>query len=71
MTTFTGLSRWERIPARPKGRMLGVSRAKLYELAHKYDGLFKKLDGITLVDTWMLADIIEAAPNAKFPSSVD
>jgi len=51
--------------------MLGVSRAKLYELAHKYDGLFKKLDGITLVDTWMLADIIEAAPNAKFPSSVD
>jgi hypothetical protein len=61
--------RWDRVPAKSKGRVLGVSRSKLYELAHRHDGLFRKLDGVTLVDVWMLADIIAAAPNAKFPSS--
>jgi hypothetical protein len=38
------------------------SRSKLYELGAQHPGLFRKLDGITVIDTVMLEKILEASP---------
>jgi len=49
----------------------GIKRSKLYVLAHRNPGLFKKLDGATLVDLGKLQSILSELPAAEFkrPSS--
>ena len=43
----------------------GLSRAKLYQIAAKHRGLFRKADGATIVDLDMLDQILDALPAAK------
>jgi hypothetical protein len=54
--------RFGRIPA-AKTRS-GLSRSKLYELAARHPGLFKKADGATIVDLEMLDEILADLPAA-------
>jgi hypothetical protein len=42
-----------------------VSEAKLYQIAPRYPGLFKKLDGSTIVDFQMLDEILASLPDAQ------
>jgi hypothetical protein len=56
--------RYQRIDTLTRARPRLFSRSKLYELAHKNPGLFKKLDRTVLVDTVVLEQIIAAAPAA-------
>ena len=55
-------SRWNRIPFAIKTR--GVKRTKLYGLAAKHRGLFRKDGSATMVDLQFLDEIIEALPEA-------
>jgi hypothetical protein len=43
----------------------GISRSKLYEEAPKYEGLFRKWDGRTIVDFDLLDSILNALPIAE------
>jgi hypothetical protein len=45
------------------------SRSALYEEAAEHEGLFRKQGRKTIVDTWMLADIMEQRPVAKIKPS--
>ena len=60
--TSTALPRWGRVPDAVKHS--GVKRGKLYQLAAKHRGLFRKFDDVTLVDLHMLDDIIADFPPA-------
>jgi hypothetical protein len=55
--------RFGRIPA-AKDRS-GLSRSKLYELAARHRGLFRKADGATIVDLEMLDEILANLPVAN------
>jgi hypothetical protein len=46
-------------------RRSGLSRSKLYEIAAKHEGLFRKLDDATIVDLHKLDEILAALPPAK------
>jgi hypothetical protein len=43
----------------------GFGRTRLYELAGKYAGLFRKADASTLVDFDILDDILDSLPKAE------
>jgi len=55
--------RFGRIPVAVETR--GLSRGVLYKLAAKHKGLFKKHGAITIVDLFMLDDIIAEFPPAE------
>ena len=58
--------RWGRIPDGVRqGKM---SRGKLYGLAAKHKGLFRKLDAATIVDLEFLDQILEELPAAEINS---
>jgi hypothetical protein len=59
------LSQGRRRYARVKDATDIVSRSKLYEMAAKYPGLFKKLDGLVIVDLDRRDEIIASLPNAE------
>jgi hypothetical protein len=42
-----------------------VKRSKLYNLARKHKGLFRNLDGTTIVDTILLDEICASSPPAE------
>ena len=48
----------------------GLSRGKLYELAKKHPGLFKKYDAATIIDLEFLDRILEALPAAEITRRV-
>jgi hypothetical protein len=60
-------SRFGRIPSAIESR--GVRRTKLYELAKKHRGLFKKIDNVTIVDLERLDEILAELPPAEFKES--
>lgn len=43
----------------------GVKRSKLYDLAARYPGLFKKIDAATVVDFNVYDTILDALPDAQ------
>jgi hypothetical protein len=47
-------------------RRSGLSRGKLYQLAARHRGLFRKVDTATIVDLKMLDRILGALPAAEF-----
>jgi hypothetical protein len=55
--------RFGRIPTAVETR--GLSRGTLYKLAAQHRGLFRKHGAITIVDLFMLDDIIESFPEAE------
>ena len=59
-------SRWGRIPTAIETR--GVKRTKLYGLAARHRGLFRKDGSATIVDLHFLDEIIEALPPAELAS---
>ena len=59
--------RWGRIP--DGVRRSRLSRGKLYGLAAKHKGLFRKADAATIVDLEMLDQILEALPAAEINSN--
>jgi hypothetical protein len=63
ITTDNGSKRWGRIP--DAMARSGMKRGYLYKLATEHTGLFRKLGTATVVDLWLLDEIMEAAPNAK------
>jgi hypothetical protein len=54
--------RWGKVSAAVKRGPAG--RSKLYDLARKHPGLFRKLDGMTVVDLVRYDEILSAAPPA-------
>jgi hypothetical protein len=56
-------SRFGRIPTAIETR--GVKRTKLYGLAARHRGLFRKDGSITIVDLQFLDKILEALPEAE------
>lgn len=42
-----------------------ISRSKLYEIAARYRGLFRKVDGVTIVDMDLLDRIVAESPPAE------
>jgi hypothetical protein len=54
-----------RIPNAKGQKIYGVSRAKIYELATRYPRIFRKLDGITLVDLKVLNEVIAKSPTGR------
>jgi hypothetical protein len=50
-------------------RRSGLSRSKLYEIAAKHEGLFRKLDDATIVDLHKLDEILAALPPAKITTN--
>jgi hypothetical protein len=54
--------RWGRIP--DGIRNSGLCRGKLYELAARHEGLFRKADAATIVDLQMLDEILADLPAA-------
>lgn len=63
MTPENNQQRFARIPAATFRS--GISRSKLYELAAKHPGLFRKLDSMTLVDMDKLDQVLAALPVAE------
>ena len=55
--------RWGRIPTAIETR--GVKRTKLYGLAARHRGLFRKDGSATIVDLHFLDEIIEELPPAE------
>ena len=62
-------SRWGRIPTAIETR--GVKRTKLYGLAARHRGLFRKDGSATIVDLQFLDEILEALPAAELASARD
>lgn len=60
-------SRFGRIPHAIASR--GVRRSKLYGLARKHRGLFKKDGATTIVDLHMLDEVLAELPPAEFKSN--
>ena len=60
--TSTAASRWGRIPAAEQRS--GLKRGALYKLAEQHRGLFKKAGAATIVDLFMLDEILAALPPA-------
>ena len=56
-----------RIPQAVKTR--GISRSKLYEVAAKHPGVFKKLDSMTIVNFRKLDNVLENLPVAELPGT--
>ena len=59
--------RWGRIP--DGIRNSGLCRGKLYELAARHEGLFRKADAATIVDLQMLDEILADLPPAEIGKS--
>jgi hypothetical protein len=67
--TSTALPRWGRLPtARERS---GLSKGKLYGLAEKHRGLFRKVDAATIVDLHMLDQILADQPPAELGNKQD
>jgi hypothetical protein len=49
----------------------GMGRSKLYELGAKHEGLFRKLDKVTVVDFDMLNEIMSGLPLANIKPPPD
>jgi len=52
-------------------RQSGLSRGKLYGIAAKHKGLFRKVDAATIVDLEMLDQILAALPAAEITDRTD
>jgi hypothetical protein len=65
--TMPDRPRWGRIP--DGVRRSRLSRGKLYGLAAKHKGLFRKADAATIVDLEMFDQILEALPAAEINSN--
>jgi hypothetical protein len=64
-STMTGQStRFGRIPGAIA--RTGVRRTKLYELAKRHPGLFKKDGAVTIVDLQKLDEVLAELPPAEF-----
>lgn len=61
--------RWGRIA--DGMRRSGLSRGKLYNIAARHAGLFRKIDQATLVDLKMLDKILAASPPAKLAGTAE
>jgi hypothetical protein len=57
-------SRFIRMPKRGE-RVRGFSREKLYGISKKYNGLIRRVEGVSILDTQRLDSIIEAAPDLR------
>jgi hypothetical protein len=64
--TMSERLRWGRIP--DGVRRSKLSRGKLYGLAAKHKGLFRKADAATIVDLEFLDQILEELPVAEINS---
>ena len=62
-------SRFGRIPTAIETR--GVKRTKLYGLAARHHGLFRKDGSVTIVDLHFLDEILKALPAAELASARD
>jgi hypothetical protein len=56
-------SRWGRVR---DAESRGIRKGKLYKLAEKHQGLFRKFDNVTLVDLDLLDTILAELPPAEF-----
>ena len=65
--TSTGLPRFGR-PAQSKERC-GLPRSTLYEVAAQNKGVFKKLNGKTIVDYGRVDSILAKLPDAELKNS--
>jgi hypothetical protein len=69
MATTISAPRFGRIPVATERS--GIGRSKLYELAEKHRGLFKKLDGATIVDLEFLDRIVADLPAAEIGKTAE
>jgi hypothetical protein len=56
-----------RIPQAVKAR--GISRSKLYEIAAQHEGVFQKLDSMTIVNFSRLDNVLKNLPAAELPGT--
>lgn len=56
--------RWGRIPKSP-AKESGLGRGSIYALAKKHPALLRKFGGATLLDRYLLSDILAALPEAQ------